>query len=167
MHTNINSGHWIILYCSASCCARDPAPMSRTACTTVVQVRGRSPVPSLWHTQSSTSCNIHAPTFVLSLSIPSMMAGCTCRNVPNALQSASSWWVRARITSKWVRMCTKLHSNHNWAPITFIYTLACRGAGLMECDWLQEMDCWIFLEPFFPVNSVYFKVHLQRVLSCM
>ena len=84
---------------SANCCARSPLPVSFTACTTVFQVRGRSPVPSLWHNQFSTSCNIRAPTSGLSLLIPSMMAGSTYRNVPNSLHWASSWWSRALITS--------------------------------------------------------------------
>ena len=86
--------------CSANCFARGPFPMLFTACTTVSQVRGRSPVPSSWPSHFSTSCNIQSPTFTLSLWMIFMMSGSTCRCVPKSLQRASSWGLRASITSR-------------------------------------------------------------------
>ena len=86
--------------CSSNCCGRGTF-MSFTACTTVCQVRGSSPVPSFLHTQSSTSCNIQSSTSDLSSFILSMMAGSTCRNVPNLLHLESSFPSRALITSTW------------------------------------------------------------------
>ena len=73
--------------------------ISFTACTTVFLVRGSSPVPSLLHTQSSTSCNIQSSASDLSSFILSMMAGSTYKNVPNLLHLASSFPSRALITS--------------------------------------------------------------------
>ena len=86
--------------CSSNCCGRGTF-MSFTACTTVCQVRGSSPVPSFLHTQSSTSCNIQSSTSDLSSFILSMMAGSTCKNVPNLLHLESSFPSRALITSTW------------------------------------------------------------------
>ena len=107
--------------CSANCCARSPFPVSFTACTTVFQVRGNLPVPSLWHNQLSTSCNIHAPTFDPSSLILSIMAGSTCRNVPNSLHWASSWWFRALITSTWqIDSCHCITTR--WVLFLFNYT---------------------------------------------
>ena len=87
-------------YCSLNCGGRGTF-ISFTACTTVFQVRRSSPVPSLLHTQSSTSCNIQSSTSDLSSSILSMMAGSTYKNVPNFLHLASSFPSRALITSTW------------------------------------------------------------------
>ena len=94
--------HWIqqCPYCSSNCGGRGTF-MSFTVCTTVCQVRGSSPVPSLLHTQFSTSCNIQSSTSDLSSCILSMMAGSTCKNVPNLLHLASSFPSRALITSTW------------------------------------------------------------------
>ena len=87
-------------HCSFNCSGRGIF-IFVTACTTVFQVRGRSPVPSLLHTQSSTSCNIQSSTSDLSSFILSMMAGSTCKNVPNLLHLESSFPSRALITSTW------------------------------------------------------------------
>ena len=50
----------------ANCSANCPLPVCFTACTTVPQVRGKSPVPLSWPSHFSTSCNIRSPTFDLS-----------------------------------------------------------------------------------------------------
>ena len=89
-------------YRCANSSAKRPLPVFFTACTTVSQVRGRSPVPLLsWASQFSTRCNIHAPTCdLLSPSMLSMIAGSTCRYVPNSLHLASGSCFRAPITSE-------------------------------------------------------------------
>ena len=94
----LNSSH--CPHCSFNCSGRGTF-IFVTACTTVFQVRGSSPVPSFLHNQSSTSFNIQSSTSDLSFSILSMMAGSTCRNVPNLLHLASSFPSRTSITSTW------------------------------------------------------------------
>ena len=84
-------------HCSDSCtpyhCANFSAkhrlPVFFTACTTVFQVRGNSPVPFSWASHFSTNCNIRSPTFELLVAMLSMKAGSMCRNVPNSLHRAS------------------------------------------------------------------------------
>ena len=85
--------------CCANFCTRGLFPMLFTACTTVSQVRGRSPVPLSWASHFSTSCNIRSLSFDLFFSIPSKMADSTCKCVPKSLQWASRVWFRASITS--------------------------------------------------------------------
>ena len=94
----LDSSH--CLHCSSNCSGRGIF-ISFTTCTTVCQVRGSSPVPSLLRTQSSTSCNIQSSTSDLSFSILSMMSGSIYKNVPNFLHLASSFPSRALITSTW------------------------------------------------------------------
>ena len=85
-------------HCSTNCSGRGTF-ISFTTCTTVCQVRGSSPVPSLLYTQSSTSCSIQSSTSDLSSFILFMTAGSTCKNVPNFLHLASNFPSRALITS--------------------------------------------------------------------
>ena len=102
LHACFDSSHCPDSYTSWHCanfCARDLSPAFFTACTTVFQVRGKSPVPLSWISHFSTSCNIRSLSFDLFFSIPSKMADSTRKCVPNSLHWASRMWFRASITS--------------------------------------------------------------------
>ena len=83
----------------ANCSANCPLSVCFTACTTVPQVRGKSPVPLSWPSHFSTSCNIRSPTFELLVAMLSKMTRSMCRNVPNFLHWTSKSSFRAPITS--------------------------------------------------------------------
>ena len=108
-----------------NCSASSPFPESFTACTTVFQVRERSPVPLSWASHFSTSCNIHAPTSDwLPLSMLFMMGGFTHRCVPNSLHWASKSWFRALITSECQMKNgegSMMHSTQRVASMTMTY----------------------------------------------
>ena len=96
-------------YHCANFSAKRRLPVFFTACTTVFQVRGKSPVPLSLASHFSTSCNIRSPTFELLVAMLSMKSGSMCRYVPNSLHRASKSWLRALITSaRWVHSDTAL-----------------------------------------------------------
>ena len=168
MHTNINSSHGYIVLPAALPGLLLPCPVllapPSSRCEEGHQFRpcatpSLPPVATYMLLHLSYLCQSHPWWQVVHVGM---------FQTPSTQHPADELGLGSHLHDMWkVRMCTKLHSNHNRASITFIHTLACRVRGWMECR-TDEMVCWILLEPFLSANSAYFnKCTYKEVLSCM